>query len=370
MLPFYHKIKLAFPRLKRKLFQHVWLARIMILTGIIVFIGSLSLLFAKPLEMLFDKIVTGPRVVSTFFTDPLYTLPSYDGRTNVLFIGMGGEEHDGSMLTDTIIFISLDLKNTGVTMLSIPRDIWVPSIEAKINAAYAFGENKEKGGGYPLIEDAVYEIVGQPIHYIVSLDFESFTHLIDLVGGIDVYVDRSFTDNNYPIKGKEKDLCEGDPLYRCRYETIHFDRGEQHMDGETALKFSRSRHAEGEEGTDFARSLRQQKVIQALKEKLVSSKILLNPKKLWEFKQLASQYIKVEGELSDKEYAAFAGFGFSFWRSGKEIKTLVLEMGSDDNPGFLVSPPMEKYDQWVLEPRSGGWEEFQAYLRLKLKEDL
>jgi polyisoprenyl-teichoic acid--peptidoglycan teichoic acid transferase len=370
MLPAYNKLKLALPRLKRKLLQHVWVARILIVVSVIVLLWGFVLIFATPLKILAGKIAVGPRVVTTFFTDPLYTLPSYDGYTNIIFLGMGGEDHDGATLTDTIIFISLDLKNTATTMLSIPRDIWVSSINAKINAAYAFGESKEEGGGYLLVEDAVYEIVGQPIHYIVSLDFDSFTDFIDLIGGIEVVVDRSFTDEWYPIKGREEDLCGGDLEYRCRYQTVSFSRGKQFMDGKTALKFSRSRHAEGEEGTDFARSERQQKVIKAIKDKIISSNILLNPKKMFEFKGLASRHIHLDEDLSDKEYAAFAGFAFSFWRSGKEIKTLMLETGTIDNPGFLVNPPTEKYNQWVLEPRYNSWEDFQAFLKIKLKEDL
>ena len=370
MLLLFQKVKVAFPKIKRRFFQHIWVARIVLVTIALTGIVGLGILLAKPLKVVTDHLLAGPKVVTTFFTDPLYTLPSYDGRTNVLFLGMGGGTHDGAKLTDTIIFISLNLKNTSVTMLSIPRDIWISSIEAKINSAYYFGEERQVGGGYPLIEDAVYEITGQPIHYIVSLDFESFTELIDVLGGIEVTVDKSFTDEWYPIKGKENDLCDGDPQYRCRYETLRFEQGQQHMDGTLALKFSRSRHADGEEGSDFARSQRQQKVIQAIKDKAISSKILLNPKKLWGFKQLASKYVYIDKPITDEEYAAFAGFAFSFWRSGKEIKTLTLETGTDDNPGFLVSPALEKYDQWVLEPRSGDWVEFQAYFRMKLKEDL
>ena len=63
---------------------------------------------------------------------------------------------------------------------------------------------------------------------------------------MDVNVTRAFTDNKYPIAGKERDTCPGDPTNRCVYESIHFDEGRQHMNGDVALKYARSRHAEGE----------------------------------------------------------------------------------------------------------------------------
>ncbi len=361
-----HNSITALQKCKRRLLQHVWVSRILLAVGFIIFFLGIGVIFARPVKYLVDRVLIGPRMVSTFFSDPLYTLPSYGGRTNILFVGMGGGSHDGALLTDTMIFISMDLKHTEVNMLSIPRDIWVPSLSAKINAAYMLGEEKSPGGGYPVMEDAVYEIVGQPIHYVVSLDFYGFVHLIDLLGGVDITVDREFTDTQYPIAGKEIDECNGDPLYRCRYETITFKPGLQHMDGATALKFSRSRHAQGDEGTDFARSVRQQKVIQAIKDSLISSQVLLNPKKLMDLKNLGSKYVKLDREMTDQEYAAFAGFGVSFWRQGKEIEVMTLDTGSEDNPGFLVNPSIEKYDQWVLEPRAGTWAEFQAYFRQQL----
>jgi len=308
-------------------------------------------------------------MLSTFFTDPLYVLPSYNGIANVLFLGMGGEGHEGAQLTDTMILFSLNLKTNSATMLSIPRDIWVPSIEGKINSAYYYGELQQEGGGYSLIEDAVYEIIDMPIHYVVSVDFDSFEEIVDIIGGVDVVVDKAFTDEWYPIAGKENDLCDGDPEYKCRYETISFSKGKQHMDGQTALKFSRSRHADGDEGTDFARNQRQQKIIAAIKNEIISSKILLNPGKLIELKNAAFKYVKFDKEVSDEEFAGIASFAYNFYKAKKEVKTITLETGDEDNPGFLINPVAEKYGVWVLEPREGDWSSFQQFFRQKISQD-
>jgi len=122
----------------------------------------------------------------------------------------------------------------------------------------------------PLAKKIVDEILGQPIHYAILLDFGNFSKLIDALGGVDVTVDREFDDYKYPIPGKENDNCQGDLEYLCRYEHIHFDAGLSHFDGEKALKFVRSRNAQGDEGTDFARSARQFAVLEGIRNKLVS----------------------------------------------------------------------------------------------------
>src|SRR5690606_10518850 len=95
----------------------------------------------------------------------------------------------------------------------------------------------------------VEKIAGVPVHYAVVVDFNAFENVIDLIGGIEVNVLTPFVDSKYPIPGKENDLCGGDPEFTCRYETLVFEKGLTFMDGETALKFARSRNAEGDEGT-------------------------------------------------------------------------------------------------------------------------
>ena len=356
-------------KIKRKLGHHIWLSRLMILVAAVLVLGLLFWMLSAPIWGFLTQIWRGPKAITTFFSDPLYTLPSYEARTNVLLIGMGGEEHDGGKLTDTIIFMALDLKHDQISMLSIPRDIWVPSLGTKINAAYAIGAQESTASGYTILEDAVYEIVDQPIHYIVGVDFDGFEELVDALGGVSVHVDRGFVDERYPIRGKGMDDCGGDPEFGCRYETLSFEPGDQIMDGKTALKFARSRYAQGEEGTDYARSLRQQKVILAVKDAISDGNVLLNPSKLLELKGIFDRYIVVDPELGDDEYAGFASFALAFWRSGNEIKTITLDQGSEEVPGFLVNPPIQVYDAWVLEPRGASWDQFQAYFRQVLNAE-
>ena len=218
-----------------------------------------------------------------------------EDRVNFLLTGIGGEGHDGPQLTDTMIFASLRPSDGQIGMISIPRDLNVPIPGygwRKINHANAFGEMDEPGSGPLLANTVVESVLNQEIHYFIRVDFNGFAEFMDDLGGIDVYVERTFTDYEYPSHGKEYAECgdiitlneEGEEVvtetYECRYEVLHFDEGWTHMDGETALKYVRSRHGNNGEASDFARSRRQQNVLLAVKNKLFTASTLLNPSKL------------------------------------------------------------------------------------------
>jgi LCP family protein required for cell wall assembly len=230
-------------------------------------------------------------------------IPAEKTSWNILFLGYGGFKedgtpHDGTYLTDTIISVNINTKTKKVTLISIPRDLWVKlptksgeDFYAKLNSVYqnelfpeTFPDVKSDNN---LTKNVIGNIVGQPIDSIVAIDFYGFKRMIDVIDGIDVTVEKTFDDNQYPIDGKEADLCgKTDEEYQkllpeleatdspelvmpCRFEKLHFDKGVVHMDGDQALKYARSRHS-NEDGGDFARAARQQKVIEAVKSKMFS----------------------------------------------------------------------------------------------------
>ena len=190
-----------------------------------------------------------------------------DGRINILLIGMGGEGHDGPNLTDTLIVASIRPSDGQVAMLSIPRDLLVPLQDygwKKINSVNAYGETRNPGHGGDLIRTTTEGLLGIDVPYYVRIDFDGFRSVIDAVGGIDVYIERAFADGSYPT-------------YSHGLQIVSFRQGWQHLDGEAALQFARSRHGNNGEGSDFARSKRQQKVLTALKDKMMSYKTLSSP---------------------------------------------------------------------------------------------
>lgn len=235
--------------------------------------------------------------------------PITDKNLNVLLFGMGGEGHSGGTLADSITLISINPEKKKTNIVSIPRDLWVPiptdwdnTTYNKINAAYAIGidnsvrypnkktEYRGKLGGGNLAKYVIEKVTGIPIDYFVAINFSNYVDVVNLLGGIEVNVEKPFDDYFYPVKGLENEICgfsaekiaevhqkysgfELEKQFTCRYEHLSFKKGKQNMDGETALKFVRSRHSD-QYGGDFARSERQHEVLEALKDKIISKNIL------------------------------------------------------------------------------------------------
>jgi LCP family protein required for cell wall assembly len=204
-------------------------------------------------------------------------------RINFAFYGYGGPGHDGAFLTDSIMVVSVQPRPTGppaVAEISIPRDWYVPiplgngkATAGRINSAYSDGVSgmgtvaaNDPAAGSSVANATLEHLLGIHIDHWIGLDFQAFKTAVDAVGGVDVVVPNTFTDYSYPA-GE----CNGGPGQNCAYTTVHFNAGPHHMNGTLALEFSRSRHSnDNGEGTDFARSRRQQLIVAALKQKVVS----------------------------------------------------------------------------------------------------
>ncbi len=346
--------------------------------------GILGLLIVAVLIVWLGFIKTGlfPFLFQLTFNRDI-SLRHSDDRINILLLGIGGQGHDGPNLTDTIIFASIDPGKNKVTLVSIPRDLWVPDLNDKVNTAYSFGESKRAGSGLLLAKSAISKIFNQPVDYAVRLNFEGFVEAVDLVGGLDINVDRTFNDHEYPIDGKENDLCgnkEEDlpklatassqlEAFPCRYMTIHFDKGPAHLDGKTALEFVRSRHAEGDEGTDFARSARQEKIIKAFKDKVLSPTTIFNPFRIVSL--YSTLKANIDTDIAPTEMDDFVRLAQSLKEA--KIQSAVLDYGDDIRgiPGLLSNPPISSdYNfGWVLIPRTGNgnFSEIQQYINCEIE---
>lgn len=260
-----------------------------------------------------------------------------DDRINFLLLGIGGTGHDGPELTDTIMFASYRPSTSDIGLLSIPRDLAVPIPGygyQKINSINAYGEMESPGSGPEWSSEVISDLLDQEIHYYVKVDFNGFVDLIDDIGGIDVYVERSFTDYQYPT---EDDLVQ----------TIAFEQGWAHMDGETALQFARSRHGNNGEGSDFARADRQQKILLAVKDNLLSASTFLNPSKLNNLVETFQD--NVETNMSFWELMKMTRYIPDI--DADKIHTTVLDSGVDSplysstiNGSFVLLPKRDDWD--------------------------
>jgi LCP family protein required for cell wall assembly len=275
-----------------------------------------------------------------------YLVPEIKSPVSILILGKGGEGHTAPDLTDTIMLTYLNTNNQSVKLLSLPRDIWITEIRAKLNSAYHYG-------GFSMVSDSVKSVTGIPVDYTVVVDFSLFRDLIDSVGGVDVTIENSFVDERYPIEGKENDLCDGDRLYKCRYETLQFTQGEQNMNGELALKYVRSRNASGDEGTDLAREKRQQKVISAVKTKILSKDVILNPSVLRKLYEITISHLETDIDINT--LYSLARFMF---KAREHITFLNIP-----NEMIEISQNNKKHDyQYVFVPKSGSWKEVQEWI--------
>lgn len=293
-----------------------------------------------------DKHSSNKAPALSFFGDlkPGQLQGEGDGRINVLLIGIGGAKHPGGLLADTLMVASFDPKNKEVALLSVPRDLYVP-IEGygynKINTAHSTGEKdaKKTGGGPSLTKKTMSKVLDLPIHYYVRVDFSGFEKIIDTIGGVTVNVDNPIVDLSYPADNM------------VDYAPFRLSAGNQTLNGKTALKYARSRHAGGSEGSDFARAKRQQKLIEAVKEKALSAGVVANPKKINDIIGILGDHLKTD--MSITEFQRF----FELWKDvdGSKIVNKVLDNGID---GPLVSHSGDERG-FILLPRTGDFSEIQ-----------
>jgi polyisoprenyl-teichoic acid--peptidoglycan teichoic acid transferase len=197
---------------------------------------------------------------------PEVEYPQWDraSRINILFVGLrGGDplEEDCPFCTDTLILLTVDPITKTAGMLSIPRDMWanIPGFGySRINTAWMLGRGSRlPGGGPTLTMKTISHFIGVPVDYYVQVDFDTFIDVIDLLGGVDVYNDETLMldpvshGKDYP---KVKLTC-------C---------GLRHLNGRVALAYARCRHQEqGCSDGDMGRARRQQKVIFAIRDKVM-----------------------------------------------------------------------------------------------------
>ena len=203
---------------------------------------------------------------------PLSTQTGYmttSDRTNLLILGYGGGSHDGANLTDSIVIASMIPSTKHTSLVSIPRDLWVQNPEgsnnySKINSVYEVSSNNGQNRvvGADAMATKVSLVTGMSVKNWMMIDFNGFKDFINSIGGVDVYVPDTF-NACYP---KNDDAAKD-----ASWIKVQFNKGQQHMNGETAIEYARAREPvetcglgtsiNQAELSDFGRSARQQIII-------------------------------------------------------------------------------------------------------------
>ncbi len=272
------------------------------------------------------------------------------GHTNILLLGVAGAKKEGGYLSDSIILISLQSEdNPTLSFLSFPRDLYVKSSigESKINQVYANtrivnfrqliktldreeASKQAKEKALEATKQAISDFANIDIHYGAVVSFDAFVEIIDTLGGLDVHVSQTIDDNFYPADN-------------YKYQRFTVQSGWNKFDGETALKYTRSRKT----SSDYSRAKRQQKIIVALSKK--SKELdLLDVDKLKKIYNSLSKHVNTDMNFTD----IFAIINMVLDIDYQKSQRMVLNDDPSQKGGFLYEPHKDFFDgKFVLLPR-------------------
>jgi anionic cell wall polymer biosynthesis LytR-Cps2A-Psr (LCP) family protein len=309
-----------------------------------------------------------------------------EGRINILFLGMRGEGvPGGGLLADTIMVFSVRTNapegsaNTA-SLISIPRDLYVTvpdsSEKRKVNAVYALGEQKAKGQGSEQMKRIISEITGQTIHYAVVVNFKSFVDVVNAAGGITIHRDEPFSEG---LQFREPQVC--DPYvytvpttpqqYQHKYYTrkdgtryiaksyplcfnknsecggvFELPAGDVKLDGNQALCYARSRYG----SNDFERAKRQQEVIAAIKDKMLSAGMLIDFSSINSLLDSLGENVRIDMEGWEMKRA------FDLYKKVGDSVPLKQKVLDNTEEGLLYTPEMTKETGYILLPRGDNYD--------------
>ena len=327
---------------------------------LVIFLIGCVLFFGIRAYSMTKKIITAHSESASPFlsggnTD-ISQLSQGDRRINILLMGIGGDNYPGGNLTDTMSVVSIDPKNKEVAMISVPRDLFVKVSgygSYKINSVFSLQDFKDISasknekrnaidGNMVLVKKTVSDFLGVPIHYAAVINFDGFKKIIDILGGVDINVTKEINDPYFPDK------------YAIGYDPFYMSTGLHHMDGETVLKYARSR----ETTSDFDRSRRQQEVMMAAKDKATKT---FNPSKISQIMNILSDNLRTDMQINEMNEL------FSIVKDIKsdKIKTKVLD-DSENSPLYA-----DKYEEmYVLVPKDNTLAEVHNFVSQFFKDPL
>lgn len=331
---------------KRGIFKKIIIFLFLI---IIIAIITLGVYFFWKIGSINSKISSNGESESTFRTiskivkKDRVTLKGEDrGRINILLLGTAGEGRAGGNLTDTIIIASMDTRNNKTALLSLPRDFYVEisdsNYSTKINSIYKYGLAKDLG--VDPLRKTIEEITGLIIDYYFVASFAGFEKFVDDIDGIVINNERDIYDPSYPG-------------LNYSYELFALEKGTHLLDGSTSLKYARERHNDPE--GDFGRAKRQQQVLQAIKSRVFSTKVLLNPFAINNMLDTLGESITTDISLEEIE---------SFLQLSKELDTqnitnVVVDAWKKNSLLKVSHIFYENIRAFILVPRVGSYSEIQ-----------
>ncbi len=273
-----------------------------------------------------------------------------NGFTNILLLGDGGFVREGAGLVDTIMVASIDHESNVVSLLSVPRDYYITRTNnlglnryGKINEIYVnYADLDDDDEQYNMFKKAVGELFDMDIQYYMRIDFKGFVEVVDSIEGITVDVPATINDTLFPNATD------------TGYDPFYIEAGVQVLDGETALKYARSRHGTG----DFDRSFRQQLILKAIQDKILTKETLTSLETITDLYNSVNENMNTDLKL--RELVTLAGVA----SGSPQIVSGQLHDDPGQTGGFLYNPPAEIFGTYALLPYDDDIKQVQGYANL------
>ena len=298
-------------RRKIKFFRLIFMCVILaLLVSAVLFVGISVYNVASRIYVEFDTMYQGYNDRRTARAID----PKFDGYTNILILGIDDAEQ-GENQADTILVLSFSNETGKSRLISIPRNTWVTA-----DSSYGHLGNLYSWGGANLLVRHVSALLGVSIHQYIVIGMSTFAELIDVLGGVDIYVEENM-DYEDPQSGL----------------TIHLEQGYQHLNGEDSQKYLRFL---GEKLGDVGRVQRQQKFMKALYAKVLQLDTI---PKLPAIAEIFRNKMETSAEIFDSAHLANV-----LRQMSSDPPTTIMLPGSENSNGSWI-PNVAEIDARISE---------------------
>lgn len=249
--------------------------------------------------------------------------------------------------TDTIIYAHLSSNFNNIKLFSLPRDLWFYPQSKKINQIYP--------DSFANIQNSFNQIIGQNIDKTIVITTQNLKDITDIIGGVDVYLDKELKDTQYPNQAYIDNPKSGAPIYK----TIYYPQGQNHLDSSNITEFVRSRKSSdlaSNGGTDLGRILRQQKLFDAILAKILQ---IRHPKQLFALYKYFDT--EMSHNLSKKDYLIL---GIKLLPNLNNLKFNKIEIPIGENPqtDIIYHPSKFINKQWVFITQTPDYQSLKSFI--------
>jgi LCP family protein required for cell wall assembly len=288
--------------------------------------------------------------------------PTLTSGFNFIILGLDprNDSLENTRTTDTIIFANLspDLK---INLIPLPRDLWDYYLNTKINQIYPL--SLERSDQFFYIQNQFQQLTGQKIDRTVVITTQNLIDLVNLIGGVDVYLDNGFKDDQYPNPAYISDPQSGAP----KYITIEFPQGKVNLNQTNVTEFVRSRKSAATAalgGTDIGRIERQQQLIDALINKLKTINYLKHPQILFNLYNFFHSDLTTN--ITDSDLISLGLKHLKHFRN-INLNKIFLTTGEDPKVDLVYHPQYFTDNQWVFLPQDKDYRLFQEFIRSSIQ---